>query len=147
MQNSQSRGVGVDANSVGTSDLGLQPWQPWVPEEGTPTEVTRDPFEPPDAPEGWEWVLLPERPGGAKRAPGWHSPGETGHYSSLNPEPIQVFEAWGLDGLEFAMMKYAARYKAKGKPVQDLEKVQFFAGELIKRYKREASRNEHTEQS
>lgn len=84
------------------------------------------------APEGYEYVLLPARPdfGGGK------APGETGHYSDLNPEPIQVFEAWGLDGLEFTMLKYGARYQRKG-GVEDLKKVKFYADRLIAREIRE----------
>jgi hypothetical protein len=80
-----------------------------------------------DAPEGMEWVLLPERPGGA--------PGELGQYSELSPQPIQVFEAWELSGLEFSAFKYLARYKRKG-GIEDLEKANFYIDRLIARERR-----------
>ena len=94
------------------------------------TGDTKELPAPPEAPEGYEWVLLPARPGGAP------APGETGHYSDLNPEPIQVSEAWGLDGLEHSALKYLARYRKKA-GILDLEKVKFYADRIIAREKRE----------
>jgi hypothetical protein len=91
----------------------------------------------PLAPEGYEWVLLPERPGGER---GWgkrmRSPGETGHYSDRNPEPIQVAEAWDLDANEFNMLKYMARWRQKGGTL-DLEKIIFYAQREILKARRE----------
>ena len=83
----------------------------------------------PHAPEGYEYVLMPERPGGK-------SPGETGHYSDRNPEPIQVAEAWQLDANEFNMLKYLARWRKKG-GIQSLEKIIFYAQREIALAKRE----------
>jgi hypothetical protein len=88
---------------------------------------------PPPAPGGFEWVLMPARPflGTDQK-----SPGEKGHYSDLSPEPIQVSEAWGLDGLEHSALKYLARYRKKN-GIEDLEKVKFYADMMIAREKRE----------
>jgi hypothetical protein len=81
-----------------------------------------------------EWVLMPARPGGPRYGSGhaseFISPGETGHYSSLNPEPIQVNEAWGLSFDEGSALKYLARYTRKG-GIEDLGKVKFYADRLI----------------
>jgi hypothetical protein len=123
---------------IKSTDIDQRPWSPdWRTNVvSVPTEVTRDPFEPPEAPEGYEWVLMPERPGGARHGGTYRSPGETGHYSSLNPEPIQVIRAWGLNFLEGSALKYLARYKKKGKPIQDLEKVEFYTGQLKEEQKR-----------
>ena len=89
-----------------------------------------------EAPEGFEWVRLPERPGGANHGGAFTSPGETGHYSDLNPEPIQVIQAWGLDFLAGSALKYLARFPRKG-GVEDLEKVKFYADQIIARERRE----------
>jgi hypothetical protein len=65
-----------------------------------------------------------------------HAPGETGHYSDRNPEPIQVAEAWQLDANEFNMLKYLARWRKKG-GIQSLEKIIFYAQREIALAKRE----------
>lgn len=84
-----------------------------------------------DAPTGYEWVLMPKRPF-------QRSPGETGHYSDLNPEPIQIEEMWNLDFFEGSALKYLVRYKKKG-GVEDLEKVIFYCGRMIDRENRRAN--------
>jgi hypothetical protein len=93
-------------------------------------------FTLPDAPMGFEWMLLPERPGGPKTEKRFRAPGETGHYSDLDPEPIQIHEAWGLDFFEGNVLKYLARYKKKN-GLEDLQKVAFYAERLIQREVRE----------
>jgi hypothetical protein len=93
--------------------------------------VTID-FGTPEAPEGYEWVLMPSIDFGDAEA----SPGEKGHYSSLKPEPLQVIQAWGLDFLVGSALKYLARYPRKG-GVEDLQKVKFYADQLIAREVRE----------
>lgn len=99
--------------------------------------ITGKPDPNPIAPDGYEWVLMPARPGGpmgvGKRM---RAPGETGHYSDRNPEPIQVAEAWGLDPNEFNILKYMARWRRKG-GILDLEKVIFYARREIAKAKRE----------
>lgn len=61
-----------------------------------------------------------------------HSPGEYGQYSSLNPEPIEVIEAWGLSFHEANVLKYLARWRKKG-GVEDLMKAQWYLNRLIER--------------
>ena len=60
------------------------------------------------------------------------APGETGQYSSLKPEPIEVMEAWGMNFHEAQVLKYISRYPRKG-GVEDLKKAQWFLNRLIAR--------------
>lgn len=60
------------------------------------------------------------------------APGERGQYSSLEPEPIDVIESWGLDFHEGQVLKYLARWRRKG-GVEDLEKSKWFLERLINR--------------
>lgn len=57
------------------------------------------------------------------------------HYTKLNPEPIDVAEAWGLhkDAYLFCVIKYIARYKDKGGK-KDLEKALFYLQRRIDIY-------------
>ncbi|RJQ09421.1 MAG: DUF3310 domain-containing protein [Dehalococcoidia bacterium] len=55
------------------------------------------------------------------------------HYARLNPEPIDVIEAWGLDFLAGNVVKYVARHPFKGTPVEDLKKARFYLDRAIAR--------------
>ena len=55
------------------------------------------------------------------------------HYKNLNPEPIDVIEAWGLDFTLGNVIKYIARYKNKG-GITDLKKAQWFLNRFIVYY-------------
>jgi hypothetical protein len=83
----------------------------------------------PSTPEGFSWVLVPAKPEGT-------SPGEKGHYSGRDLEPIQVMEAWSLDFLEGNALKYLARYRKKN-GIEDLEKVKWYVDRIIQRERRE----------
>lgn len=54
------------------------------------------------------------------------------HYKVLDPEPIDVIDAWGLDYYEGNVLKYLARYKNKN-GVEDLMKAQWYLTRLIER--------------
>jgi len=45
------------------------------------------------------------------------------HYARLDPEPLDVIEAWGLDHHSACALKYIARQGHKGDAAQDLEKA------------------------
>ena len=62
------------------------------------------------------------------------APGEGGWYSRLNPEPIDVIEAWGLGYHEATALKYLSRWRHKG-GVEDLEKAVWFLQRLINKEK------------
>jgi hypothetical protein len=93
---------------------------------------TKVPDPRPEAPEGYEWVLMPSLDLGGREM----SPGETGHYSQFTPQPAQVIAAWKLDWETGSALKYLARYPKKG-GVEDLEKVKWFSDQLIARERRE----------
>lgn len=48
------------------------------------------------------------------------------HYASLNPEPIDVIEAWGLCFHLGSALKYLARHDRKGSPITDLRKAAWY---------------------
>jgi len=66
------------------------------------------------------------------------------HYRQSNTETIELIRE-SMTTEEFhgylkgACMKYMARYKYKGQPVQDLEKAQWYLNRLIKEVKDGAS--------
>ena len=53
------------------------------------------------------------------------------HYNQGNIEVIDAIEDWDLDFHAGNVIKYVARYKHKGKPVQDLKKARFYLDRLI----------------
>lgn len=58
------------------------------------------------------------------------APGEFGQYSALNPQPIEVIEAWGMGYHEATVLKYLSRWRRKG-GVEDLRKASWFLTRLI----------------
>ena len=57
------------------------------------------------------------------------------HYTRLNPEPIDVIDAWGLGFYEAQVLKYISRagYKDPAKHVEDLMKAAFYLHRRIQR--------------
>lgn len=53
------------------------------------------------------------------------------HYASLTPEPIDVIVGWEMGFLAGSVMKYLARYRHKGRPVEDLKKAAKYLQWLI----------------
>jgi len=53
------------------------------------------------------------------------------HYTHSKIEPIDVIEDWGLGYHDGNALKYIARYKHKGNPVQDLKKAVWYLNRLI----------------
>ena len=54
------------------------------------------------------------------------------HYNQGNIEVIDAIEDWALDFHAGNIIKYIARYKHKGKPIEDLKKARFYLDRLIK---------------
>lgn len=48
------------------------------------------------------------------------------HYTVLNPEPIEVIEAWSLDFHSAQVLKYVARAPYKGSQLADLQKASWY---------------------
>lgn len=67
-----------------------------------------------------------------------------GHYTGLDPEPIQVIEAWGLGFCLGNAVKYIARAGRKegANEITDLEKAGWYIAREIERRKREAQSRE-----
>ncbi|MCD6149027.1 DUF3310 domain-containing protein [bacterium] len=55
------------------------------------------------------------------------------HYTRGKIEVIDFIEDQGFDFLEGNVVKYLARYKWKGAPLEDLKKAEFYLERLIKR--------------
>lgn len=57
------------------------------------------------------------------------------HYTRLDPEPIEVIEAWNLDFFRGSAIKYIARagFKAGQDEVTDLKKAISFLQRLVSR--------------
>jgi hypothetical protein len=54
------------------------------------------------------------------------SPGKSTHYSRLDPQPIEIIEAWNLGFHLGGVLKYIARAPAKGTELRDLRKAVWF---------------------
>ena len=54
------------------------------------------------------------------------------HYNQGNIEVIDFIEAWNFNFAEGSVLKYLARYKYKGKPIEDLNKAKQYIDRLIK---------------
>lgn len=54
------------------------------------------------------------------------------HYARLTPQPIEVIEAWGLPWSLGNVVKYVARYDAKG-GLEDLRKAAWYLDHYIQR--------------
>ncbi len=53
------------------------------------------------------------------------------HYNQGSIEVIDAIEDWDLDFHAGNVIKYVARYRHKGNPVQDLKKARFYLDRLI----------------
>lgn len=54
-----------------------------------------------------------------------------GHYNSGCVEVIDAIEAWGLNFSEGNVIKYVARHRHKGQPMEDLKKAKWYIERLI----------------
>lgn len=61
-----------------------------------------------------------------------NAPGETGHYSRFNPQPIDIIAAWNLDHWQAEAITYIVRHDMKGGR-EDLEKAIWYLRDLIER--------------
>ena len=53
------------------------------------------------------------------------------HYSRLDPQPLEIIEAWNL-GFHLAnVLKYIARAPAKGSEIHDLKKARWYLDRWI----------------
>jgi len=59
------------------------------------------------------------------------------HYARLDPEPIDVIEAWGLGYHLATAVKYISRAGHKEDEIQDLEKAVWFLNRKIQQLKNE----------
>jgi hypothetical protein len=59
------------------------------------------------------------------------------HYTRLNPEPIDVIEAWGLGWHLGNILKYLARAGHKGDELEDLRKARNYLDRKIALIQRE----------
>lgn len=59
------------------------------------------------------------------------------HYTRLDPQPIDVIEAWGLPWHEAQILKYIARAGYKDDRLTDLRKAKFYLDRLIAKVERE----------
>jgi len=57
-------------------------------------------------------------------------------------EVIDVIEDWNLSFAEGSTLKYLARFKYKGNPLEDLKKARFYLNRLIKQYEKEGTKDE-----
>ncbi len=53
------------------------------------------------------------------------------HYNSGNIEVIEAIEDWGLNFCEGNVIKYVARHRHKGEPLEDLKKAKWYLERLI----------------
>jgi len=58
------------------------------------------------------------------------------HYD-LDPKPIDVIEKWEMGFLDGNVLKYLARYRSKGSPIEDLKKARWYLDRLINSLERE----------
>lgn len=61
------------------------------------------------------------------------------HYHPGNHEVIDVIEAWGLGFSLGNAMKYIARHRLKGAPLEDLQKARWYLDRAIAELEREVS--------
>jgi hypothetical protein len=53
------------------------------------------------------------------------------HYQYSPIQPVDVIDAWELDFYLGSVIKYIARFKKKGKPLEDLRKAKFYLDKKI----------------
>lgn len=62
------------------------------------------------------------------------------HYKGLDPEPIDVIEAWGLGFALGNVVKYVARADHKGDAIGDLKKAKFYIERELATREKDAER-------
>lgn len=55
------------------------------------------------------------------------------HYTVTSVEPIDVIEAWELPHHLACVVKYIARHRHKGRPIEDLKKARWYMDRYIAR--------------
>lgn len=58
------------------------------------------------------------------------------HYHPGTYEAINVINAWGCGFSDGNAIKYLARFRHKGKPLEDLKKARWYIDRLIEQYDR-----------
>tara|TARA_B100000900_G_scaffold270999_1_gene231449 strand:+ start:86 stop:316 length:231 start_codon:yes stop_codon:yes gene_type:complete len=66
------------------------------------------------------------------------------HYNSGTIEVIDAIEDWEMGFCDGNVIKYVARHKHKGKPIEDLKKAKWYLERLIQQYEQE-NRIENTD--
>jgi hypothetical protein len=66
------------------------------------------------------------------------------HYNTGNVEVIEAIEAWKMGFCGGNVIKYVARHKHKGRPIEDLKKAKWYLERLIQQYEQE-NRIENTD--
>lgn len=59
------------------------------------------------------------------------------HYNAGKIEVINAIEAWKMGFCDGNVIKYVARHKYKGKPIEDLKKAKWYLERLIQQYEQE----------
>lgn len=59
------------------------------------------------------------------------------HYNSGKIEVIDAIEDWNMGFCDGNVVKYVARHKLKGKPIEDLKKAKWYLERLIQQYEQE----------
>ena len=66
------------------------------------------------------------------------------HYNAGKIEVIDAIEAWNMGFCDGNVIKYVARHKHKGRPIEDLKKAKWYLERLIQQYEQE-NRIENTD--
>jgi hypothetical protein len=56
------------------------------------------------------------------------------HYNAGRIEVIDAIEEWKMGFCDGNVIKYVARHKHKGKPIEDLKKAKWYLERLIQQY-------------
>lgn len=59
------------------------------------------------------------------------------HYNTGKIEVIDAIEEWEMGFCDGNVIKYVARHRHKGKPVEDLKKAKWYLERLIQQYEQE----------
>jgi hypothetical protein len=59
------------------------------------------------------------------------------HYNTGKIEVIDAIEEWNLGFCDGNVIKYVARHKHKGNPIEDLKKAKWYLERLIQQYEQE----------
>jgi hypothetical protein len=66
------------------------------------------------------------------------------HYNTGKIEVIDAIEEWKMGFCSGNVIKYVARHKHKGRPIEDLKKAKWYLERLIQQYEQE-NRIENTD--